>query len=140
MLKCYDLSGPSGVRPCLYCLATNTGIQTCTSTKQRERTLQGLTEDYSSFVASGSTLQNIKFHSNVIRPYIVPIEVSNVCVPVLPLDMGIYSWLFEAMVQDAENINLAPAKSALDIQSSTSFNGVAELLPNRTSYIRLQKK
>ena len=55
----------------------------------------------------------------------MPIEISNVCVPVLHLDLGIYPWLFEAMEQDAENIDLALAKSARDVQSSTSFNEVA---------------
>ena len=125
MMKCYGLSGPSGVRPCLYCLSTKTEMQSQAAGQHGERTLEGLKADHASFVASGSRLQHAKHHNNVIRPFVVPIEIRDVCVPVLHLDLGIFPWLFDAMVRDAEELDLQLAKSLLTIQSSASFNEVA---------------
>ena len=66
-----------------------------------------------------------KNYNNVIRPSIVPIAIDKVSVPVLHLDLGIFPWLYEAMLRDAETIDLMLARSYLDV-NSTAFSAVVE--------------
>ena len=47
-----------------------------------------------------------KNYNNVIRPSTKPIAIDKVCVPVLHLDLGIFPWPYEAMLCDAESIDL----------------------------------
>ena len=55
----------------------------------------------------------------------VPIAIDKVYLPVLHLDLGIFPWLYEAMLRDAESIDLMLARSYLDVDS-TAFSAVLE--------------
>jgi len=128
MTKCYGLSGSSGVRPCLFCLMTKTEMQsTHTPQSCTPRSIQGLREDLERFKAAGSRLQNANHYNNVIREVIFPIAITDVCVPVLHLDLGIFPWLYEAMIRDAEDIDFLLAKCQCEHDAaSSSFKEIAE--------------
>eukprot|EP00117_Sycon_ciliatum_P016182 scpid19464/ scgid4041/ E3 ubiquitin-protein ligase NRDP1; RING finger protein 41 &gt; E3 ubiquitin-protein ligase NRDP1; RING finger protein 41 len=138
MMKLYGLSGASGVRPCLFCLATKKDMQPSPDTLFPDRTLDMLKEDLGRFVESGSRLQNAKQFNNVIRPQILPIELDDVCVPILHLDLGIFPLLFEAMVRDAEEIDLMLARESTDTSSSSTFNDAAKM--QRELWVLLAEK
>ena len=128
LTKSYGLSGSSGVRPCLFCLCTKTEIQKHIPTQSTTpRTLQQLTHDHTAFVAAGSVHTNAKLFNNVIRPAIVNIELDDVCVPVLHLDLGIFPWIFKAMQQDAEALDLLLARHCTDptISSNAAISAIA---------------
>ena len=89
---CYGLSGPSGKRPCLYCLMTKQDMQLPPAEQPscETRTLQSLAADLKRFEADGSRLSRAKQYNNVIRTTLIPIPLDWVCIPALHLDLGIY--------------------------------------------------
>eukprot|EP00117_Sycon_ciliatum_P035782 scpid24552/ scgid0050/ len=69
MCKVYGISGASGVRSCLFCLATKTDMQTADSSLQQRRTLEQLAGDNARFQEAGSILAQAKnFHNVTGRP------------------------------------------------------------------------
>ena len=125
MTKSYGLSGSSGVRPCLFCLSTKTEFQTST-VHGPLRSLQLLRADHEKFVAAGSALSSAKHYNNVIRSPILPIELEEICIPVLHLDLGIFPWLYEAMLRDSDALDLELACSGANVPGSDSFTIIAE--------------
>ena len=107
----YGLSGAAGVRPCLHCLCTKTELAYPMSNRlavdQRERTLDMLAGDLQHFTAAGAKVSQAKRYNNVIRPCILPIEISNAIIPVLHLDLGIFPWMFSAFLRDLKQLDLA---------------------------------
>jgi len=125
LTKSYGLSGSSGVRPCLFCLASKSEFQNASDTNCTCRSLQQLASDYADFAAAGSIISHAKRYNNVIRPSMLPIELTDICIPTLHLDLGIFPWLYEAMLRDAEKLDLMVARSDLELQSSESFAAAA---------------
>lgn len=74
------------------------------------RTLEQLAHDYDNFVQDGSRLSKAKVHNNVIRPAMLPVPIEDVCIPALHLDLGIYPWMFTAMLSDLRVLDLALAR------------------------------
>ena len=118
---CYGLSGPSGRRPCLYCLMSKAEMQLPLSEQPacEPRSLESLKIDHERFKANGSRLQRAKEFNNVIRPSLIPIALDWVCIPALHLDLGIYGWMFDAFLADMR---------ALDVQLASHLGktGLAE--------------
>ena len=107
LCACYGLSGPSGRRPCLFCLSTKAEMQ-LPPTQQpahEERSLQRLNEDLKRFEQNGSCLAHAKLFNNVIRPSLLPIPLEWVCIPALHLDLGIYGWMFESFISDMRQLD-----------------------------------
>ena len=108
----YGLSGPSGVRPCLFCLCKKTEFQAALSDRASgtPRSLEQLASNYEQFKKDGSRLANAKEFNNVIRPALLPVPIPDICVPALHLDLGIYVWIFDAMVNDLRSLDMSLAK------------------------------
>ncbi|XP_070551593.1 uncharacterized protein [Ptychodera flava] len=105
--KMYGLSGASGRHFCLWCLVTQEDSQQ--PRKQRfsqPRSLQGLSKDHNEFMTTGhGKLSNAKHYNNVINEVIFNIPITQVCVPSLHLDLGIYLRfynMFENTVDDLD--------------------------------------
>ena len=98
----FGLSGPSGVRPCLFCLAPKKEFQKAKSDRptHHARTLQSLADDYEKFCQNGARIVRAREFNNVIRPALLHVPIDDVCVPALHLDLGIFPWIFEAMLAD----------------------------------------
>ena len=123
MCACYGLSGASGKYPCLFCEISKKEMQTAPSERQtlpQLRTLDTLAKSYHEFQEAGSPLPRAKAYLNVIRPVLLPIPLEDVCLPALHLDLGIFPYLFDAMLADIRQID---AELALTISS-------ADLLPS----------
>ena len=108
----YGLSGSSGIRPCLHCHTTKTEFQTppqerCDSVP---RTLESLSEDLTRYEADGRVLTRAKNYNNVIRPVLLPIPITNACIRALHLDLGIFVYLYDAMLADSRELDLLLAK------------------------------
>ena len=107
------LSGSSGIRPCLHCHTTKKDFQTppqgrCDSVP---RTLESLSEDLTRYEAGGRVLTRAKNYNNVIRPVLLPIPITNACIPALHLDyLGISVYLYDAMPADSRELDLLLAK------------------------------
>ena len=114
--KCYGLSGPSGVRPCLYCLCQKKSMDVATSDRQQPdkelRTLESLAADHEKFVEVGENPSQVKHFNNALRPVILPISLDDVIVPVLHLDLGIYAWVFDAFEAEVRQLDVKLAMSA----------------------------
>ena len=125
----YGLSGSSGVRPCLHCHTTKKDFQT---EKQKRavstpRTLQTLREDLTKYQQDGCVLTRAKFFNNVIRPVLLPVSISDVCIPALHLDLGIYLYLYEAMLSDARVLDIKLAKEVAEVDGAgTNFTSLME--------------
>ena len=126
LTKSYGLSGSSGRRPCLFCLSTKDEFQTPLTPEVQPRSLDQLKEDFDRFSGSGGALSTAKHYNNVIRPTIIPVELDNICMPVLHLDLGIFPWLYEAMIRDTDSLDLSIARSGQSITDSAEFNAIAE--------------
>jgi len=105
----YGLSGSSGLRPCLHCLCPKKAMALEHAERlpadHVPRTLETLADDHQRYTAAGSKLSKAKLFNNAIRPCILPVPVSNVIVPVLHLDLGIYPWLFQAFQGDLKDLD-----------------------------------
>ena len=104
----YGLSGASGVRPCLFCLSPKSTFQEPKSERptHEARTLLGLAEDYKRFCEDGARIRRAKEFNNVIRPALLLVPIEDVCILALHLDLGIYPWMFEAMLADLQSLDL----------------------------------
>ena len=95
------------------------------------RTLQSMHDNLKAFQADGSRLPRAKMFQNVIRPALLQIPLEWVCIPSLHLDLGIYLWLYEAMIADLRDLDVAMAaeigKSGMDEADSVSFAEAAQL-------------
>eukprot|EP00117_Sycon_ciliatum_P026615 scpid33635/ scgid5600/ E3 ubiquitin-protein ligase NRDP1; RING finger protein 41 &gt; E3 ubiquitin-protein ligase NRDP1; RING finger protein 41 len=106
----YGLSGSSAVHPCLHCEATKTEFQQPGATSNC-RSLASLETCHSAFVAAGARLPDAKRFKNCIRPVILPIPIEDAIIPVLHLDLGIFKWIFEALVKDCQTLDMSLAAS-----------------------------
>ena len=128
----YGLSGSSGVRPCLHCHCMKKDMVLVTESRtvadKRPRTLATLTEDYGKFREAGLQLPQAKNFNNVIRSCILPVPISNVIIPVLHLDLGIFTWMFEAFLKDLNQLDLTlAAKCAATDADSVVFTKLVGL-------------
>ena len=106
----YGLSGSGGVRPCLHCHCTKKDMANTsdlrTAEDQQPRTLTTLTRDHERYIEAGSQLSQAKHYNNVIWPCILPVPISNAITPVLHLDLGIFTWMFEALLKDLNKLDM----------------------------------
>lgn len=128
----YGLSGASGTRPCLHCHSTKKDIELVRSERlgsdMAARTLTKLASDHQAFIAAGSKLAHAKKFNNVIRPCILPAPVHHVIVPALHLDLGIISWMYEAMEKDLKKLDMKVAAHQASAQGdSAEFAKLASL-------------
>ena len=107
----YGLSGSGGVRPCLHCLCRKKDMVD-NAEENQPRTLATLADDHEKFVAAGSQLSNAKHFNNVIRPCILPVALTNVIIPVLHLDLGIFTWMFDSLLKELRRLDLLLAAKA----------------------------
>ena len=93
------------------------------------RTLASLAIDYNGFEAAGGQLLKAKFYSNVIWRPILPIPISHVIIPILHLDLGIFTWLSEALMKDLQELDaqLAIKCEPLTAADATAFQKLCEL-------------
>ena len=134
-LQCalYGISGASGTHPCLFCNATKKQMQLCLASQPafQERTLATLQAEYEKFTDAGSVLSRAKEFCNVIRPYMLPIPLEDVCLPALHLDLGIFPWLYEAMLADAKQLDCQLAAkvgcAGILVSDSEQFSEAAKL-------------
>lgn len=128
----YGLSGASGTRPCLFCHSTKKDIQLerdqRSASDMAARTLSKLEFDHKAFIAAGSKLAQAKKFNNVIRPYILPVPVHHVIVPALHLDLGIFTWMYEALEKDVSELDLKVASQCASSDGdSAQFTKLASL-------------
>ena len=128
----FGLSGSSGVRPCLHCHCQKKEMAQAASSRTevdlRPRTLASLSDDYTRFAAAGLRLSQAKQYNNVIRQCILPIPICNAIIPVLHLDLGIFTWIFEAFQKDLHQLDLQMAAKCAAIDAdSASFGRLCNL-------------
>ena len=70
-----------------------------------------------------------KFYNTVIRRPILPIPISHVIIPILHLDLGIFTWLYEALMKDLQELDaqLAAKCEPLTAADATAFQKLCEL-------------
>ena len=56
-------------------------------------------------VAASTSFQAAKLLHNAVRPLILPIEIADTVIPALHLDMGIFSWLFDHMEKEVQQLH-----------------------------------
>lgn len=125
----FGLSGPSGCYPCIFCVAKKSQFQVCGSSREalQARTLESLEKDHNEFIKDSSRLQKAKEFHNAIRPVLLPVPVEDVAIPSLYLDLGIYLWIYEAMLTDLQGLDITLARhlgasgSQADIADSHLF-------------------
>ena len=69
----------------------------------------------------------------MIRKAILPVELQDVCIPVLHLDLGIYPWIYGALCADAHQIDIALSKCmflAADDGDSAAFTALINSYKN----------
>jgi len=128
----FGLSGSGGVRPCLHCHCKKKDMVNNSSqwpaADQQPRTLETLASDHGKFAAAGSQLSTAKHYNNVIRHAILPVPISQVIIPVLHLDLGIYTWIFDAFLKDLKMLDsLLASKSAELPSDSNTFTKLRDL-------------
>ena len=96
--------------------------------EKQPRTLQTLKDDLSAFLAAGSRLSLAKTYNNVIRAPILPVEISHAILPVLHPDLGIYSWIYEAMLAEVRQLDKSLiSKTPASTTDSTQSTALAAL-------------
>ena len=128
----YGLSGSGGLRPCLHCLCPKKEMANPnddrTDAHRQARTLTTLADDYGRFSEAGSQISQAKHYNNVIRPCILPVPVENAIIPVLHLDLGIYTWMFEALLKDLQELDSKLAsKCNADTNDAGTFTKLCAL-------------
>ena len=118
----YGLSGASGLHPCLFCTTDKKNMQLPPEHRLQStpRTLDTLHTNHMSFIEAGGNLIKAKFHCNVIRPAILQFPINDVCIPVLHLDLGIFAWLYEAMMKDVLELDELLGKLLMQANQSDS--------------------
>ena len=104
----YGISGPSGVHPCLFCQSKKADLKKPPAERNKTaapRNLGNLADDFHRFSEAGARLPQAKQFNNVIRPSLLPVELEDICIPVLHLDLGIFPWMFEAMLADVRKLD-----------------------------------
>ena len=92
LVKPYGQSGAQGVHPCLYCTASKSQIQTPKRFNEgniTQRTLLQMQADYKKFRRTGKKKQKAKMYNNVIRKYVMNIDLDHVCPPYLHILLGV---------------------------------------------------
>ena len=129
----YGLSGSAGVRPCLHCHTTKSATAPPSEARpqgdREPRTLASLATDYNGFEAAGGQLPRAKFYNNVVRSLILPIPIRHVIIPILHLDLGIFTWLYEALMKDLQELDaqLVAKCEPLTAADATAFQKLCEL-------------
>ena len=129
----YGLSGSVGVRPCLHCHTTKSATAQPSEARpqgdREPRTLASLATDYNGFEAAGGQLPRAKFYNNVVRRPILPIPIRHVIIPILHLDLGIFTWLYVALMKDLQELDaqLAAKCEPLTAVDATAFQKLCEL-------------
>lgn len=116
----YGLFGSSGMHPCLHCVTTKADMKLRTAAPFNERTLLSLEDDHARSLADGARLPRAKLFKNVIHPCLLPIAVDHACIPALHLDLGIFVWLYEALVKDSCQLDLLLSCSAASVQTDSA--------------------
>ena len=77
----------------------------------------------------GGQLPKAKFYNNVIWRPILPIPISHVIIPILHSDLGIFTWLYEALMKDLQELDaqLAAKCEPLTAADATAFQKLCEL-------------
>ena len=85
--------------------------------------------NYNGFEAAEGQLPKAKFYNNVIRRPILPITISHVIIHILHLDLGIFMWLYIALMMDRQELDAQlPAKcEPLTATDATAFQKLCEL-------------
>lgn len=138
LAKVYGLSGPSGARPCLYCLCPKKQMDKTPHTRDAAdsvlRTLDSLAADHDRFVSDGSNQALVKNYNNALRSSLFPVPVENVVVPALHLDLGIFPWIFDCFVDEVRQLDLQLAASTAANESDTrSYTDLSKLHADRRS-------
>ncbi|XP_065188622.1 uncharacterized protein LOC135819357 [Sycon ciliatum] len=128
----YGLSGAGGLRPCLHCHCLKTDMARCQeercSEDKRPRSLQTLAHDHAKYVEAGSRLSHAKHFNNVIRHCILPVPISNAIIPILHLDLGIFKWMFDAMLKEIRELDTQIAAKCAAIDSDpAAFSKLCQL-------------
>ena len=120
------------MRPCLFCLSPKSTFQESKSERptHEARTLRGLAEDHKRFCEDGARLTRAKEFNNVIRPALLPVPIEDVCIPALHLDLGIYPWMFEAMLADLRSLDLLLAQQLGSLGTTSSDSAVFTNIAN----------
>ena len=93
------------------------------------RTLKTLKDGLQNYNEDGSVLSRAKLLNNVIRPVILPVLIMDACIPALHLDLGIFPYLYDAMLADARDLDIKLAKLIDNVDDSgTEFRTVRTLL------------
>ena len=86
------------------------------------------TGDYQAYITAGSRLRDAKKFNNVTRPCILPVPISEVIIPVRHLDLGIFTWMYDAMMKDVRHLDMQLAsRGTSGAEDSTAFAKLAEL-------------
>ena len=64
----FELSGSSGVRPCLFCLCKKKEMQNTLSEPHPSRSNESMQQDHTAFLAAGGNLSRAKHHNNAFHP------------------------------------------------------------------------
>ena len=80
------------------------------------------------FIAAGGNISQAKKYNNAVRPCILAIPIENAIIPALHLDLGIFTWLFEAMLKELQQLDmLLASKGGSTIGDSGMFSKLAQL-------------
>ena len=92
------------------------------------RTLKTLKDDLQNYNEDGSVLSRAKLFNNVIRPAILPVLIMDACIPALHLDLGIFPYLYDAMLADARDLDIKLAKLIDNVDDSgTEFRKLVKM-------------
>eukprot|EP00117_Sycon_ciliatum_P000806 scpid26705/ scgid6721/ E3 ubiquitin-protein ligase NRDP1; RING finger protein 41 len=135
----YGLSGSSGVFPCLHCHTAKRDFQQSPAARTQPvlpRTLTTLAQNHKEFLESGGVASNAKKYFNAVRPCILPVPIEDACIPSLHLDLGIFPYLFECMLQETQSLDVALANHMPDINcdlNGRTFNDLVKMNSDRKS-------
>ncbi|XP_070537321.1 uncharacterized protein [Ptychodera flava] len=102
LCKIYGLSGAGGRHFCLWCHVTQEESQIPRHLRTSQpRSIDSLIKDHADFLAEGQgKLKNAKEYNNAINNIIFEIPISQVCVPSLHLDLGIFLRFYNMFEDD----------------------------------------
>ncbi|XP_070544697.1 uncharacterized protein [Ptychodera flava] len=102
----YGLSGAGGRHFCLWCLITQDQSQIPRKLRASQpRSIEGLIKDHADFLSEGKgKLANAKMYNNAINNVIFDIPISQVCVPSLHLDLGIFLRFYNMFENEVEQL------------------------------------
>lgn len=132
----YGLSGSSGLHPCLHCKISRVDMQSPEPVAE-QRSLQSLRSDNAQYCSAGAKLADAKKFFNSIRPPLLPIDVTDVIIPVLHLNLGIFQWIFDAMVKDTQQLDVTLAASGCAVASDSDEYTAATAKFQKLTTLRL---